>query len=113
MTLPDKEKSLTTEKVVHEFTYIGKGPDSPYEINFMGKQVFQRGKLTEVTDPDVLAKLYPVDEDGRSNVTTFVKGTVKQEVLHENDKQAQDNFKKIVDENAVLDARFKRKHAGA
>jgi len=70
---PRKSKGAAT------FTYVGAGADSPRLINFMGRQEFVRGEETEVTDPEVLAKLY--------GNPTFVQGAADQRTLHRIDEE--------------------------
>jgi hypothetical protein len=70
-------EEAATEKNI--YTYIGAGADSPRVIKLMGKQKFVRGEATEVTDPELLAKL--------PGITTFVKGTADQETLHRIDEE--------------------------
>lgn len=84
------------------FTYVGGGTDSPQVINFMGKQKFVRGQLTEVTDPEVLAKI-------KYN-PSFINGEVSQEELYEMDKDAVKKAEHRRKLDAIANAQFKKKH---
>lgn len=103
---PADETAVETKKKgpkAREFTYIGAGEGSPYVINLMGKQRFTRGKLTEVTDPEILAKL-----DG--GMSTFVEGSADAEILHQIDTEAKElgDAKRISEVEA--NAKFSKKH---
>lgn len=103
---PADEAAPETKKKgpkAREFTYIGAGEGSPYVINFMGKQRFTRGKLTEVTDPEVLAKL-------DNGIHTFVEGQADAETLHQIDEEAKlsGDAKRIAEVEA--NAKFSKKH---
>jgi hypothetical protein len=62
------------------FTYVGGGEDSPRVINFMGLQKFVRGQFTEVTNPEVLAKI--------KNNQCFVNYEVDETSIYEADEDA-------------------------
>lgn len=64
---------------VETYTYVGAGAEPPEVINFMGMQRFVRGEETEVTIPQVLAKI--------KNNQCFVKGKADPVKMFE-DKQA-------------------------
>lgn len=90
--------------IVRAFTYVGGGYNSPQIINFMGRQEFVRGKLTEVTDPYLLAKL--------PGVTTFVEGTADAELIHKIDQEGNSHYNKQRKEDAIVNARYSKKHVG-
>lgn len=99
-----KLKNLDDNQEGSFYTYVGAGEDSPRVINLMGKQKFVRGELTEVTDPEILAKI-----DG---ITTFVKDEVDQEDLHEIDEEGKAKADAQRAEDAAIDKLFKKKHQG-
>ena len=86
---------------VRQFTYIGAGEGSPQVINFMGKQKFIRGKLTEVTDPEILSKL--------PGVSTFVEGESDPEKIHQIDADAKEAADLVRKSDALLNAKFSKK----
>lgn len=109
-TAPEKAKTETpadetaTKKKgekAREFTYIGAGENSPYVINFMGKQRFTRGQLTEVTDPELLAKL--------PGIATFVEGPADAETLHKIDTEAKEAADLKRAEDLVVNAKYSKK----
>lgn len=105
---PAEEKPVEAKKKGGNgryFTYIGGGESSPHVINFMGKQKFVRGQLTEVTDPVVLAKL-----DG--GVSTIIEGEVDAEILHKIDSDAKEAADAIRSSDAALNARVTKKFRG-
>lgn len=71
----DKEVPLVLGDNI--FTYVGAGDEPPHMINFMGRQVFVRGKPTEVTDLELLLKV--------RGHKCFVEGDADVEKMHEND----------------------------
>jgi hypothetical protein len=86
----------------HMFTYVGKGEGSPHVITLMGKQRFVRGQLTEVTDPELLAKL--------PGLQTFVEGPADMELLHEMDSKAKEEADKKRAEDIIVNTKFSKKH---
>lgn len=86
------------------FTYIGGGDSSPYIINLMGKQVFRRGEETEVTDPDLLAKL--------PGMATFVEGKADTETLHKIDQEGKEAVELRRAQDLLINAKFAKKHVG-
>lgn len=98
---PSKQVVESTHPV---FTYIGHGEGSPSVINFMGKQKFIRGKATEVSDPELLAKL--------PGIKTFVEGEVDAEVLHQIDTEAKEAADAQRIQDAETNARYNKKHRG-
>jgi len=105
---PTEEKQVEVKKKgqkAREFTYIGGGEGSPHVINFMGKQKFVRGQLTEVTDPEVLAKL-----DG--GVSTIIEGPADAELLHQIDSEAKEAADAARASDAAINARVTKKFRG-
>jgi len=105
---PAEDKMAKVDKngmKARQFTYIGGGEGSPHVINFMGKQKFVRGQLTEVTDPVVLAKL-----DG--GVATIIEGSANAETLHKIDSEAKDAADAARASDAVLNERVTKKFRG-
>lgn len=97
------EKPSKGKKDVAIYTYVGGGEDSPRVIEFMqGKQRFVRGKATEVTDPEVLAKL--------KNHPCFVEGEVDMEELHEYDEKATAEANAQRKRDARTNAAYVKKH---
>jgi hypothetical protein len=84
------------------YTYIGGGADSPRKINFMGRQVFVRGKATEVKDPEVLKKV--------KNNPSFTQDKVDEEFLHDMDEKAAEAEAEQTAINKKIDDSFKKKH---
>lgn len=84
------------------YTYVGGGEDSPRTINFMGQQKFIRGKATEVTHLDLLAKL--------ENHPTFVEGEVDQDQLEESDSEAKAEADEQRAKDIKLNAAYTKKH---
>ena len=93
--------SSSTPAKARAFTYIGQGEGSPHVINFMGKQKFVRGQLTEVTDGELLAKL--------PGVATFIEGPVEVESLHNMDADAKEKADKKRSEDVIINANFSKK----
>lgn len=101
---PEVDTKLPAESNHPQFTYIGAGEGSPQVINLMGKQKFVRGKLTEVTDPDILAKL--------PGMATFVQGPVDMEILHQIDSEAKEVADAQRAEDQQTNAKYNKKHRG-
>ena len=99
---PEPNKPEPTKPSGYMFTYIGKGEGSPHVITLMGKQKFVRGQLTEVTDPQLLAKL--------PGLSTFVQGPADMELLHQMDSDAKDEADKKRAEDLIINAKFSKKH---
>lgn len=86
------------------FTYVGAGDSSSYVINLMGKQTFRRGELTEVTDPELLAKL--------PGIPTFVEGEADAETLHKIDQEGKEAVERQRALDLIINAKFTKKHVG-
>lgn len=86
------------------FTYVGSGEDSPRVIEFMGIQRFVLGKVTEVADPRILAKII--------NNPSFVEGKVGEEEIFQRDEKAKKEAEEKRKTNKVTDLTFNRKHRG-
>lgn len=84
------------------YTYVGAGTEPPVKINFMGKQVFIRGKATTVTNAEVLAKL--------KGHPCFVEGEVDQEDLHDQDEEATVKAEKQRKIDEAVNKAFQKKH---
>lgn len=84
------------------YTYVGSGDTPPPVTNFLGRQKFVRGKLTEVTDPIVLSKI--------KNHACFRKGEVNPDELFERDEQARAFYEEVMKRDRETNARFHKKH---
>jgi len=73
------------------YTYIGGGFSAPQIINFMGLQVFAKGKPTKVTHPDILAKI--------NGNPCFRKGAVDEEVIFQMDEDSRKLYQRNLDED--------------
>ena len=98
----DEEVVKTKGKPAYVYTYVGGGESSPHIINFMGRQKFVRGKATEVTDPEVLAKI--------NGCPTFVEGEVDQEELFEYDEKAKQEADEQRKRDEAANAAYAKKH---
>jgi hypothetical protein len=87
-----------TATKIKTFTYIGKGEDSPYSINFMGKIPFVRGQSVNIDD--TLSNEFIINK--LQNNPSFQEGIVKAEVITIQDKEA----KQRADENRGIDKRI-------
>jgi len=79
------------------YTYIGGGDTPPQMTNFMDRQEFMIGEETEVTDPELLAKL-------KGN-QCFVQGKVDRREIIKQAKEAQDKAAAQVAEDKIVNAR--------
>lgn len=79
------------------YTYIGGGADAPQLINFMGKQEFMIGDPTEVTDPEVLAKI--------GGNQCFVEGEADRKEIIKEAKKAQEKAAAQLVEDKMVNAR--------
>lgn len=102
-TVTDKAEPKKTGKG-KSYTYIGGGDGSPYVITLMGKQKFVRGELTEVTDPEILAKI-----DG---IPTFVEGKADAATLHQIDQEGKEAMEAQRAQDLITNARYTKKHRG-
>ena len=102
------DEVVTTKKkkdaTVRAFTYVGAGDSSPYVITLMGKQKFVRGELTEVTDPDILAKI--------EGLPTFIEGEANAQMLHKIDQEGKEAMEAQRAQDIVINARYIKKHVG-
>lgn len=103
-TAVEKPSTKGGKKDGRFFTYIGGGDSSPYVITLMGKQKFVRGELTEVTDPDILAKI--------GGMSTFVEGEADAATLHKIDQEGKEAYEAQVAQDRATNARYNKKHRG-
>lgn len=99
------EKPLTIVPSENEYTYVGSGETPPHMIKFMGIQVFSRGQLTKVTNPEVLAKI--------KNNQSFVKGAVSQDDLYDADMKAKEKADLQREEDVKTQIHFDRQNSKA
>lgn len=84
------------------YTYVGGGESSPSAIKFMGKQNFLIGKATEVSDPEVLAKL--------KGHPCFVEGEADQDALVEKELEAKEEADKQREKDMATDKAIKERN---
>lgn len=98
--LPENPENIVKLVSNNMFTYIGQGDAPPHRINFMGRQWFVRGELTEVKDPDLLAKI-------KTN-PCFVNGPVDKDEMYAQDDIEKEKAEKRREEDLKIQIEMDR-----